>query len=223
MPSGLTIWLDGDSSVVTPVDNTESKEPILNTTKASSATQSTPPGLGNDPVPDPTRCSKQIAIINLDIENSDEQACSQGTPGPQKKPWNPFANDIAGKRDDAFSRLLNRDSSASKTKAAQKRGTSSAQKTSALSSWDPFAVENGKESHGNNAFLKLLSSKQGGSSRGCKRKRNPTSPSSKAATSTRFCECPVCGDRVSPRITRYCDGTPSDDVEIMLVCAFQSQ
>lgn len=223
MPSGLTLWLDGDSSVVKPVDNTKSKEPLLNTAKASNATKHGLPGMGNDPVSDLTPCSKQIAIIDLDIENSDEQACSQGTPGPQKKPWDPFANDAAGKRDGAFARLLNRDSSASKTKAAQKRGSSSAQKPSALSSWDPFAVEKGKECHGNNAFSKLLSSKQGASSGGRKRKRSPTSPSSKPASSTRFCECPVCGERVSPRITRYCDNTHFDYVEIILECAFLLQ
>lgn len=228
MPSGLTLWLDGDSNVVKPVDNTKSKDPLLNTTKASSATQDGLPGLGNDPFSDSTPCSKQIAIIDLDIENSDEQACNQGAPGSQKKPWDLFANDTAGKRDDAFARLLNRPSSASKTKAAQKRGTSSARKPSAPSSWDPFAVEDGKKKHSTNAFSKLLSSKQGGatstsSSGGRKRKRSPASPSSsdaKAAKSTRFCECPVCGDWVSPRNTRYCNNIPFDGVEVMVVYVF---
>ncbi|CAM9354004.1 unnamed protein product [Ectocarpus sp. 4 AP-2014] len=164
----------------------------------------------------------------------DEVAPSSQGPAPcsaEKESWDPFRSDC---HEDAFARLLsaaNRPAASSTTTAS----TSQPAAAPASSSWDPFAsTGDGKENRGN-ALSKLLASpsQPNGSSKGrsgpssAKRKRpavgstllNATAAAGGARAGgagnaeavTRFCECPVCGQRVlielcSKHLDTECNG-----------------
>lgn len=137
--------------------------------------------------------------------------CSQDEP----RPWDPFASNPAGdKRLDAFTRLLQ--GPAVSTAAHSHPCTRTGRTIDQSITWDPFPdlADDGKE-NGDNAFSILLASPSPGAGKGRggapgkgqrlstgKKRKRPvgSSPSNGAVgtgAATRFCECPVCGKRVS--------------------------
>lgn len=142
--------------------------------------------------------------------------CAQDEP----RPWDPFASNSAGDtRSDAFARLLQGSalSAAVHLSPSTPPGRTPPGRTIDQSmTWDPFPdlASDGKE-NGHNAFSILLPSPSSGAgngrggvpgkvqrpSTGKKRKRpagsSPSNGAAGAGAATRFCECPVCGKRVS--------------------------
>ena len=213
MPGGLAEWLH-DSSVVKRRDDNKKREASSNSAKASSSPRTRIPRPRGQPSTESVASSPKNVVIDVDTGTPNAPACPesslavQNLPSkhPPKVPWDPFGRGTVDTKDDAFARLLNGRSSATKTRPTQARVASSTPKPNTSSSWDPFAADDGKENRRTSAFSKLLSPKRQAcgtstnSSGGGKRKRTIGSTSSadpKLAAATRFCECPVCGERVS--------------------------
>lgn len=239
MPGGLATWLDDDVNIEhenckgTDTGGVHTKP--KNRPNFHAAATPLPPSRGFPSLEaatghDHPPLKQNQAVIDMEaVAYSKSTASTASTPSQSsitataavaEALWDPFLvkqDMTTPSKPNAFARLLQGASSATKQPSSTEDNAQPITPVSLVSAWDPFASGDGKE---NNAFSKMLAATlfssssstsrvKGGRSSGAGKRKRPVGSlglsggaaadanAGVVAATTRFCECPVCGKRVS--------------------------